>query len=550
MTSRSLGHRAPLLWLVLPLMAGLAIGRSGDLAPAPWLLGGAFLAAAGAILAGWRDHRAWAPLLVAAMMLAGAASYALHRPRLAVWDRLPPREARVTLRIDRMFGQADAGKASGLATITRTDEHLRELAGQHVYFSLQLRPGEAAPVRSAHVAAVGVLATLPRTPPADTFDGYLAGAGMNYRLTRGRVLAEERAADGYHRFCARMAERFGRILGEGVADKRPELTAVLRAMLLGQQNELSDEQGTRFRQSGTMHIFSISGLHIAVIAGGLHALLALLRLPRWIRFIAGLTALWLYVDITGTAPSAVRAFVMVALVESSLVLRLPGNPFAALTASALLVLAVAPLQIFSASFQMSYGIVAALLLFGLPLGERWTSAWAPFRDRPKATWSWIHHAGDWLWRATAGALAIGLAASLVSAISGILFFKLVTPGALLANLVFIPAASLVILAGFASLLCGLAGFAAGAVLMNHAAATLLWGIDAGVRAFVAVPAMWFPASFAAPWVGTLALVGLLAAMLAGYARGWRGWQRGYWTPFAVVALALAAGVSWTGDSAP
>ena len=39
MSSRTLGHRAPLLWLVLPLMAGLAAGKLGELAPAPWLLG-------------------------------------------------------------------------------------------------------------------------------------------------------------------------------------------------------------------------------------------------------------------------------------------------------------------------------------------------------------------------------------------------------------------------------------------------------------------------------------------------------------------------------
>ena len=57
MTSRSLGHRAPLLWLVLPLMAGLAAGKAGDFLPVPWLLAGAAISSTLGIVAGWRGWR-------------------------------------------------------------------------------------------------------------------------------------------------------------------------------------------------------------------------------------------------------------------------------------------------------------------------------------------------------------------------------------------------------------------------------------------------------------------------------------------------------------
>ena len=287
MTSRSLGHRAPLLWLVLPLMAGLAVGKIGEFAPVRWLLAGALVAAIVAGWASWRTARWWAPALAVAMFLAGNASYALNRVRLPAWDALPPREARLGLRVDRVFAQADSKRATGLATVVRADEHLRELVGQRLYFSLALRRGEAAPVRSAVVSAVGVLETLPRNPAADSFDGYLAGAGMNFRLKRGQVLAVERAAAGYYQFCARAAERFKEILGRGIAEKRPALAGLLRAMMLGETHELSVEQHALFMQSGTMHLFAISGLNIGVIAGALQALLLLLRLPRWLRFAAG-----------------------------------------------------------------------------------------------------------------------------------------------------------------------------------------------------------------------------------------------------------------------
>ena len=96
MTSRSLGHRAPLLWLVIPLMAGLAAGQIAEIAPPFWLLLAALTAAGLALLAadrpGW-----WALGLGIAMSFAGMAAYGLHRARLPAWDSLPPREARLTI---------------------------------------------------------------------------------------------------------------------------------------------------------------------------------------------------------------------------------------------------------------------------------------------------------------------------------------------------------------------------------------------------------------------------------------------------------------------
>jgi competence protein ComEC len=134
MTSRSLGHRAPLLWLVIPLMAGLAAGNAGEIAPTGLLLGGASATAGLALWASWRGLRWFAPAVVAAMFLAGAASYALHRPRIAAWDRLPPREARLALRIDRMLPQPGETRAVGLATIARAEEHLQALVGSAFIF--------------------------------------------------------------------------------------------------------------------------------------------------------------------------------------------------------------------------------------------------------------------------------------------------------------------------------------------------------------------------------------------------------------------------------
>ena len=543
-TSRSLGHRAPLLWLVLPMMIGLAAGRTWEIAQPLWLLAGA-LGLAGAALFGATRRWIWATALTVAMVLAGAASYALHRARLPEWDSRPAREVQVTLRVERVFPQTDARKTSGLATVGRSEKHLRELAGQRIYFSLALKQGDAAPLRTAEVSVVGVLTALPKNPPANSFDGYLTDAGINFRLGRGRVLKEERPATAYARFCARIAARFKEILALGIAGKRPELAALLRAMMLGETHELSEEQHALFRRSGTMHLFAISGLNIAVIAGALQVAL-LLPLRRWpaAQFAAGAALLWLSVDITGAAPSAVRAFAMAVFVQGAFTLWKPGNILAALVASVAAVLVVAPLQFFSASFVMSYGIVAALLLLGLPLGEAWAARWAPWSALPEAAWRrWqraVSTAGRWF----AAALAVGLATSLVGLLTGVQYFGLLTPGALVTNLALIPAAMLVTLGGFAALLCGLAGWSGGAVFFNHASALVLLGIERVVRWSVAVPGAFVPAHFTAPWIGGVALAGLGAWLLAGYALGWRREQGGFWPPFAIVALVLIFGVKF------
>lgn len=538
MTSRTLGHRAPLLWVLLPLMAGLVAGKLEWLPPSP--LACSFASAACLGLAfGWR--RAWAGGLVAGVFFSGVAYYDLRRTHLPEWDSLPPREARVTLQVDRVFpSPPDMRSITGLATVRAADPHLADLVGQRAYFSLT-PPRDGKPViRSVRFEATGLLQSLPRNPPTDTFEGYLADQGVNFRFTRARVTGEFSEAGAYRIFCDAALRRFTTILGLGV-EKHPEEVGVLRAMLLGSQSELSDDQKTVFRNSGTMHLFSISGLHIAVIAGVITGILAFLRLPPTARLLAGGVLLWLYVDITGGAPSAVRAWIMAMFIHAACTLRVPGNPVAALVASAVCVLAIDPLQLFTASFQLSYGIVASLLLLGLPLGDRLAERAALFTRLPAVSWGMRHKALDAGWRKFLSALAIGLATMPVSTVCGVVIFGLFTPVSLIANLVLIPAGSLVIVSGFLALLCGLAGLGWLASILNHASVLMLKAVDAGVRFFADLPGAHHEAVFSPVWLGYAGLAALFTLVFFGYASDWRLRRGGCWPPFVFTALLLAAG---------
>lgn len=540
MIARCLRHRAPVLWLLLPFMGGIVAARTlTPSLPVGWPLGAALLCVIGATI--WSaQFRRWALLIAVALLCAGAGAYLLHRARIAAWDKLPPREARLTLQVERTFN-SDPRRLSGIARIRSSDTHLHDLRGQRVYFSLTRASDSAPPSRDTEIAVIGVIETLPLDAAMGSFEGFLNASGVNFRLTRGRVLSVVREPSAYARFRERSLARFGAILSLGL-DKHDHLAGVFRAMLLGQKHELSEDQRNQYLRSGTMHLFAISGLHIGVIALAIHGSLALLRLPALIRFLIGVVALWLYVDITGASPSAVRAFLMITLAQAAMIARLPINPVATLALAAFVGLLRDPMQLFSASFQMSYGTVAAIVLLGLPLAAYWDENWALFRDLPKATWSRWHRAAEALWRVVRNALAIGLATTLVSSICGVIFFQLFTPGGLLANLLLIPVSSLAILSGFLSLVCGLAGWAGGAILFNHAAAIVLVGMDAGIAWLLKIPGFFWTLQFRSGAAGYLSLALVIGAMIAGYALRWERRGGGFWAPFVLTGLALVLGV--------
>lgn len=540
--TRVLGQRAPLLWLLLPWIVGLIAGRMTDLTRMgeATLLG---VAAALGVVAirqapsgGWR----WAAAVVGGLTCAGMVAYGVARDRLDEWETLPPREVGLDVRWERRFGVGrDARVVSGWGEVVDAPRHLRDLIGQRIHLSVRMGPewrGRRPPV-AAVVRVEGRLTRVERNPAPDSFAGYLAGQGINFSLSPGVVGEERRAPGAYATFCQRVAERLRVVLALGL-EERPAEAAILRAMLLGEQEALTPRQKETFMRTGTLHVFSISGLHIGVIAVAIAGVLGLLRLGAWGTFMGSTALLWLYVDVTGRAPSAVRAFAMVALVQAAWVWRRPRAAVPALVASALVVLLAAPQQLFGASFQMSYGIVASLLMLGLPLGEAWQERIRPWTLVPPETWTWLQRAAVAAARGLAASLAIGVATAPVSLLAGVVYFRLLTLGAVAANLVVVPLASLALLAGFASMVSGLMGLESASVLFNHGAALVLAVMERLLVLAEGWPGMHRPASFGDARLGFLALGVVLASLLVGFHHGWDARRGGFWPPFGFAALVL------------
>lgn len=144
----------------------------------------------------------------------------------------------------------------------------------------------------------------------------------------------------------------------------------LNATLLGDDSYLEPEVREEFRASGTAHYLALSGFHvgiIAMIAGFLLFPLKAWRRAGRLRHLAVIGLIWFYALITGLTPSVVRAATLISVFLLARVLQRQSNPFNSLAVAAILILGVSPRALFSVGFGMSFGAVAAILLFARAL---------------------------------------------------------------------------------------------------------------------------------------------------------------------------------------
>lgn len=534
--------RAPVAWLLLPLIGGYLFAGGLPNAPKTFALTGLTLACAALVLAG--SPRRWIPLVWAAVALTGgallAAAFYQHRlPPPPDWAGLPPREARVTIEVTRLYGSArDWQVRRGLATIREADPHLADLVGQKAYFTVHAPPEDISWIAGTRLQVTGIIELVdPAQATENEFLTHLIRSGVHFHLSQVDVRSNPAPPRWWAAFFAAGNDRFERLLRRGSAEKG-SLADVHVAMLLGKRAELAPDQRQRFLQTGTLHLFAISGLHIGVIAMALHTLLMILRVPPKPGAILGLALLGSFVGITGASPSAVRAFLMVLFFWGARFFVRSPNPVAALANSAFLVLLLFPAQLWSPGFQLSYAVVSGILLLGLPLAERLQERWMPFQALPENSWTRLQKkmAGGARWVFLT--VAISLSATLLSSPLSIHYFGIFAPGAALLNLVLIPMASLVIVSGFISVCLGLSGLGFVSPLFNHAAWVVIAAMEWVVEQALLLPGLFWHARFLSPVFGGGSALVVIGSILLCSNRRWREPGYHFVLPFLVFVLLL------------
>lgn len=306
------------------------------------------------------------------------------------------------------------------------------------------------------IEVFGVLAP-PQLPAAEgLFDyrTYLQHKGIYYQLKTASLADWKRlSTNSIPPWSDRFLAWAQGTLARGLP-AQDEPLKLLWAMTLGWKTALTGEISAPFMQSGTMHIFAISGLHIALIAGILVAILRAVQLPRLWCGLVVVPLLWSYTAATGWQPSAIRSTIMMTIVIAGWSLKRPGNLLNSLAAAAFIILLYDPRQLFQASFQLSFFVVLSIALIMPPLEK--------LRDRL------LHHdpllppglIPRWKRMATSGLrvvttwLATSFAAWLGSWPLTAHYFHLFSPVTLLANLLIVPLASAALACNVGSLICG------------------------------------------------------------------------------------------------
>lgn len=488
-TKNQFAQRAPALYILAGMICGLMLARALPAPPSIALLALAF--AAVSWLLARRNHAGpW----LAAFTLSAVLGFWFYgtvrlpdQPQSDLLSR-PPREAVLELKIQRvMQAENTYGKSTGVARVINATETSRLEKTSMIHFRLSRDDTEELKIMRGLVLQVkGVVHPIPEQVAPDSFDAYLKEIGIHYRLEQTSQVTVMRDPSPFKRLCHKANIHFQDFLRLGEA-KESQLSQIYIAMLLGEKAQLSDEQTDRFRITGTMHLFAISGLHIGVIATVIWQVLLVCRLPSKARPVIGLPLLYFYVEITGAAPSAVRAFLMVAFFWVSMGVQRQRSPLSALAASAVLVLFIQPMQLWQMGFQLSYLVVISILMFGLPLREWLWPIVRPNKFLPKADWSAFRKANYWFVDKLLLLFVISFSAWLASTPLSAGFFGFIAPYAVFVNIFLVNLAALVISGGVIALSIASLGLEGLAAFLNHSAWVGISLMDAMVRLNVALP---------------------------------------------------------------
>ena len=414
---------------------------------------------------------------------------------------MPQREARLILKVKTvMRSNENYGITNSVAQVLHSPGIGRLRAGDLIYTRFKL-PEQRLPAKQSAITlqkgflihATGLLEPIQQPPKPETqrnFDAYLKSIGVHYRFDRISELQIIETSSAFARFYAAINHRFQKTLRLG-APEDSDLANIYVTMLLGDNAALTQEQSERYRMTGTMHFFAISGLHIGVIAAVIAQCLLLLRIPRnWSPWI-GLPLLYLYVAITGASPSAMRAFLMTVFFWSSFAFRRQHASFAALANSAVFVLLFDPDQLWNFGFQLSYIVVASILLLGLPACRTLKETFPIYQWLPKEDWTTRQRIASWSLNKILPLFTISFSAWLASVPICAALFNFIAPGAIVLNLLLVYLVAIVIISGILSVGCAALQLFPLSEFINHAAWLIIFVMDNIVRLGTVVPNITF-----------------------------------------------------------
>ncbi len=433
-------------WVPVAFGFGIILYFTADREPAWWAAAAAAMAAM-ALVFGLRRSIVGFPLAVGAAAIAiGFAVATLH-----------------TVRIGHPVLQTPVASATLSGFVEIREE--RERSDRVV---IRLRSFEAARV-TEKPARVRVAVRKDTAPPVGAFvelkahlssplaplrpggydfarDMYFQQIGASgYALGKIRIVAPPEKPGFWLRY-ATVIESIRETIDDRIRSVLPgDRGSIASALITGKRDAISTPVNDAMYVSSLAHVLSISGYHMAVVAGivffviraglALAPSLAVRRpIKKWAAA-GALVAAFLYLLLSGAEVATQRSFIMVAIVLVGVMVDRPAITFRTLTVAALCVMVLAPQAVVHPSFQMSFAATLALIAayqYGLP--------W-----RANADTSLGARVALWGGREIAGLILASLVAGLATTLYAAFHFHRVAPYGVLANLVAMPVVSVLVM---------------------------------------------------------------------------------------------------------
>ena len=202
-----------------------------------------------------------------------------------------------------------------------------------------------------------------RNPGGFDYRFYLARRGVFgiLQLDRGQeIVPTNQSGFPLLRWTEKLRRRVEDVIDAAYHENRIH-AQVLKGMLLGLRSELSPDILDAFRNSGSIHILAVSGLHVGLIATVCFLGFSLLRLPRKATDLLTIAAVILYACLVGFRPSVLRASLMAVIYLIARLIDRDRDLFNLLAFAALVLLLINPAQLWDIGFQLSFAAVAAIV---------------------------------------------------------------------------------------------------------------------------------------------------------------------------------------------
>ena len=227
-------------------------------------------------------------------------------------------------------------------------------------------------------AVTGLVRLMPPSGPVRpdsydfSFESYFDGIGASGFFLRGPQLA---SASGpappsalFHASVERARNTIATRIRDRIGGAEGEIAA---ALVVGVRAGIPEDVNEALRRAGIYHIISISGLHMALVAGTIMGLLraGFALFPdfssrRPVKKLAAALAIFglaAYLFISGAEVAAQRSFIMLAVMLTAVLFDRAALTLRNLAISAVVVILISPHEVTGPSFQMSFAATAALV---------------------------------------------------------------------------------------------------------------------------------------------------------------------------------------------